>query len=1180
MAVNNSIALDRPIYTVDTWKPGTTGYYSVDLASYLFEYQGAGNAWSLGSAEDGSVRFELRDGEQHWWDVSVGKNAERDELTTRGTVADTGVPIGVRYGMTIEPGAPNTAVFMVLSQMHMAIGDTTSGLISPFGVSLVGEQMSIDIAYEDENGLPQKKQLFLDPYNIDRGHEYEMDIRVTMDPTGETGRLVVIRDGVTLVDYAGPIGYAGQTGVHWTQGLYRDGAATETIAARFSDLVIETGGDVEYPDPADFVAAPTIAVETVYEAANGTAVVEVAGTAEANALVEIFNGKTLVGSGFADANGAYAVKVAGTGAGTHSLHAVAEDDAGHRSAVSQGSQVLVTDAKGLIAGLEKLHYDTSLDSIFVSDGQAITVGSAADLYALLRVPTPIEVAGGEPTILLDEKVAGKNYDRQVQAFDMDGVLQQTQRFAGGRLVQESVVDATGSVTSNWNADGSRSVNHTEAGKLVEIDFFNAAGVATSVQKYLPDGGRHFDYFAADGVTVTRAVDYLVDGSRFESTLNLTGRDYVQQSIATDASGKQIALGRFDAEGRLTMANDLVAKTTSFYSYADGALTGYRVNNADGTSTQTRLAPDGSVIATDHKSPTGVVLRSDQSDPAPLATSPILLAMAKLPVAAPDEPPVAEDPALAEVAMRATSVEEADGAYSIALSLTGTPGMAAEVRCGGEVVCNGVFDENGRLALTAEMTERGSHVFVASIVDGEGTPLATSDESLVLIDSAQELGSNAADADIVYLADAAAVGGAVADAAGMTFSSMAAVQRFLRTVDADATAGMSFKAVETITGRPYDQQATTLDASGAVTRLERFADGQLTFAQSTHGNARITNTLAADGGFTLRLESNSVLVLSDRYDASGNRISHQVDHADGSRLFEQFDAEGEVAKAVFYHADGGRTETTNGITGRDYVSQTMVRDAGGKLTAQVRYDADGNVTFATDPVAGANATFQYGANGELTAARTNFADRSYAVTAVDAEGTVLTSHYTARGLLTGQDDRLPLAGVIETVRAAAEEAETAFDVKGAHLGGDGSDRLMADREGSILDGGLGDDVLTGGVGDDLLIGGMGADVLTGGEGNDVFLFTPASFGNGGAGIDGITDFAPGDRIDLSTLSSIVPGGGLSFIGAKAFGGHAGEVQVYDDNRNTFVAGDLDGDGTADFVIQIDGHHQLGSGDLLL
>jgi serralysin len=86
-------------------------------------------------------------------------------------------------------------------------------------------------------------------------------------------------------------------------------------------------------------------------------------------------------------------------------------------------------------------------------------------------------------------------------------------------------------------------------------------------------------------------------------------------------------------------------------------------------------------------------------------------------------------------------------------------------------------------------------------------------------------------------------------------------------------------------------------------------------------------------------------------------------------------------------------------------------------------------------------------------------------------------------------------------------------------------------------------LDGGAGNDRLIGGNGVDFLTGGAGNDVFVGeinqTKTASKNGPISLDVITDFAAGDKIDLSAL------GDFNFKGSSANKG-AGDLsfKVYD------------------------------------
>lgn len=145
-----------------------------------------------------------------------------------------------------------------------------------------------------------------------------------------------------------------------------------------------------------------------------------------------------------------------------------------------------------------------------------------------------------------------------------------------------------------------------------------------------------------------------------------------------------------------------------------------------------------------------------------------------------------------------------------------------------------------------------------------------------------------------------------------------------------------------------------------------------------------------------------------------------------------------------------------------------------------------------------------------------------------------------------------------------------------LGGEnGSDLLYGGADTDTLYGGGGNDTLYGEAGNDILEGGAGLDILNGGLGADTFRFSAGDTGATVATADRIQGYssAQGDQIDLSAL------GVTSFIGTAAFGNVAGEVRTQVINGNTFVQGDVDGDGVADFMIRLDGIISLTADDLV-
>ena len=83
---------------------------------------------------------------------------------------------------------------------------------------------------------------------------------------------------------------------------------------------------------------------------------------------------------------------------------------------------------------------------------------------------------------------------------------------------------------------------------------------------------------------------------------------------------------------------------------------------------------------------------------------------------------------------------------------------------------------------------------------------------------------------------------------------------------------------------------------------------------------------------------------------------------------------------------------------------------------------------------------------------------------------------------------------------------------------------------------------------------------------------------GAKRDVILDFESVDIIDLSRIDANVQKGGnqkFKFIDDDPFGGHRGELRF----ANDVLSGDVDGDGKADFQIQVNGADVL-LGNLVL
>jgi hypothetical protein len=107
-------------------------------------------------------------------------------------------------------------------------------------------------------------------------------------------------------------------------------------------------------------------------------------------------------------------------------------------------------------------------------------------------------------------------------------------------------------------------------------------------------------------------------------------------------------------------------------------------------------------------------------------------------------------------------------------------------------------------------------------------------------------------------------------------------------------------------------------------------------------------------------------------------------------------------------------------------------------------------------------------------------------------------------------------------------------------------------------------------------GAGGDTLIGGGGADVFRFSSISDVQG----DLVSDFQRGsNRIDLAGVDAVTDGSdnAFNFIGGAAFSHVAGQLRAYVASGSTYVEGDVNGDGAADFSLRLPDVFSLQSGD---
>jgi len=151
-----------------------------------------------------------------------------------------------------------------------------------------------------------------------------------------------------------------------------------------------------------------------------------------------------------------------------------------------------------------------------------------------------------------------------------------------------------------------------------------------------------------------------------------------------------------------------------------------------------------------------------------------------------------------------------------------------------------------------------------------------------------------------------------------------------------------------------------------------------------------------------------------------------------------------------------------------------------------------------------------------------------------------------------------------------------------IGANGVDDVLTGSSGGENILGLsGNDTLYGLDGNDSLEGGVARDLLYGGTGDDRFVYTAIADSQPGAtNRDTIFDFASGDKIDLSAIdanTNTAGNGTFLFVAAATATITANSVSWHQAGGNTYIHGDNNGDGVADFEIELLGTRTMVSGD---
>ncbi len=160
------------------------------------------------------------------------------------------------------------------------------------------------------------------------GDHITNDASLTLTGTAEANSTVKVFDGTTLLGSA----TANASGA-WTYTTATLANGTHNLTATASDAAANTSA-ASAPLSVTVDTTAPVAPVIVGDAISGTDQVILNGTAEANSIVKVFEGTTLLGTTTADSSGSWTVTTPSLAAGKHDFTATATDAAGNTSVLS------------------------------------------------------------------------------------------------------------------------------------------------------------------------------------------------------------------------------------------------------------------------------------------------------------------------------------------------------------------------------------------------------------------------------------------------------------------------------------------------------------------------------------------------------------------------------------------------------------------------------------------------------------------------------------------------------------------------------------------------------------------------------------------------------------------------------------------------------------------------------
>jgi hypothetical protein len=171
------------------------------------------------------VRFEVRSGDQFWWDRRYQKHAERAELSEYGYYnAPFGKDMWYSFRTFISPEWPMSPVRYLIAQWHASpdMGEVLRG--PPLGIEYNAGDFYIRIYHSSKRRMTETipaSALYRSDEYSKKGvwHDFLINVKWTYK---KDGYLNVWIDRNRVIKYRGPIGYNDRKGLYFKMGIYRD----------------------------------------------------------------------------------------------------------------------------------------------------------------------------------------------------------------------------------------------------------------------------------------------------------------------------------------------------------------------------------------------------------------------------------------------------------------------------------------------------------------------------------------------------------------------------------------------------------------------------------------------------------------------------------------------------------------------------------------------------------------------------------------------------------------------------------------------------------------------------------------------------------------------------------------------------------------------------------------------